>query len=110
MKSQLIGKDPDVGKDGRQEKGMTEDEIWHIFFTLSSVDGHLGCFHILAIGESNGNPLQYPCLENPMNRGAWWAAVHGVAQSWTHKERRRVSREGAFWAEGSAREKAWRAQ
>ena len=32
-------------------------------------------------GEGNGNPLQYSCLENPRNRGAWWAAVHGVAQS-----------------------------
>ena len=32
---------------------------------------------------SNGNPLQYSCLENPMDEGAWWAAVHGVAQSWT---------------------------
>ena len=32
-------------------------------------------------GEGNGNPLQYPCLENLMNRGAWWAAVHGVAKS-----------------------------
>ena len=29
-------------------------------------------------GEGNGNPLQYPCLENPMDRGAWWTAVHGV--------------------------------
>ena len=34
-------------------------------------------------GEGNGNPLQYSCLESPMDRGAWWAAVHGVAQSWT---------------------------
>ena len=34
-------------------------------------------------GEGNGNPLQYSCLENPMDRGAWWAAVHGVAKSWT---------------------------
>ena len=33
-------------------------------------------------GEANGNPLQYPCLENLMDRGAWWAAVHGVAKSW----------------------------
>ena len=31
----------------------------------------------------NGNPLQYSCLENPVDRGAWWAAVHRVAQSWT---------------------------
>ena len=32
-------------------------------------------------GEGNGTPLQYSCLENPMGRGAWWAAVHGVAKS-----------------------------
>ena len=31
----------------------------------------------------NGTPLQYSCLENPMEGGAWWAAVHGVAKSWT---------------------------
>ena len=35
------------------------------------------------IREGNGTPLQYSCLENPMGRGAWWAAVHGVAKSWT---------------------------
>ena len=34
-------------------------------------------------GEGNGNPLQYSCLENPVNRGAWWATVHGVTKSWT---------------------------
>ena len=34
-------------------------------------------------GEGNGNPLQYSCLENPMGGGAWWAAIHGVAQSRT---------------------------
>ena len=34
-------------------------------------------------GEGNGNPLQYSCLENYMDRGAWWAAVHGVAKSQT---------------------------
>ena len=32
-------------------------------------------------GEGNGNPLQYACLENPMDRGAWWATVHRVAES-----------------------------
>ena len=31
-------------------------------------------------GEGNGNPLQYSCLENPMDSGAWWATVHGVAR------------------------------
>ena len=34
-------------------------------------------------GEGNGSPLQYSCLENPMDRGAWQAAVHGVAESRT---------------------------
>ena len=34
-------------------------------------------------GEGNGNPLQYSCLENPMDRGAWWAMVHGIAKSQT---------------------------
>ena len=34
-------------------------------------------------GGGNGNPLQYSFLKNPMDRGAWWAIVHGVAKSWT---------------------------
>ena len=34
-------------------------------------------------GEGNGNPLQYSCLENPIDRRAWWAPVHGVTKSWT---------------------------
>ena len=34
-------------------------------------------------GEGNGNPVQYSCLENPMDRGAWWVTVHGVANSRT---------------------------
>ena len=88
--------------------------MYHNFFIHLSVDGHLGCFHVLAIvnsaawtmgymclfkfwfpqgrclgvgllghmvGEGNGTPLQYSCLENPMDRGAWWAAVHEVAKS-----------------------------
>ena len=37
----------------------------------------------LVIGEGNGNLLQYSCLENPVDEGTWWAAVHGVAKSWT---------------------------
>ena len=36
-----------------------------------------------SFGEGNGTPLQYSCLENPMDGGAWWAAVHGVAKSRT---------------------------
>ena len=34
-------------------------------------------------GEDNSTPLQYSCLENPMDGGTWWAAVHGVPESWT---------------------------
>ena len=37
----------------------------------------------LTFREGNGNPLQYSCLENPMDEGAWWAAVHGVTKSLT---------------------------
>ena len=40
-------------------------------------------FSLSRIGEGNGNPLQCSCLENPRDGGAWWAAVWGVAQSWT---------------------------
>ena len=50
--------------------------ILHIFQT------HIFSFYLyLCTGEGNGTPLQYSCLENPMDRGAWWAAVHGVAES-----------------------------
>ena len=43
------------------------------------------------IGKGNGNPLQYSCLENPRDAGAWWGAVHGVAQSRTQLKRRSSS-------------------
>ena len=42
---------------------------------------------VINSGEANGNPLQYSCLENPVDRGAWWAAAHGVAQSRTRLKR-----------------------
>ena len=52
--------------------------------------GWKGTVHIMALrrirlsdGEGNGNPLQCSCLENPRDGGAWWAAIYGVAQSWT---------------------------
>ena len=51
----------------------------YIYFRLHYI---LGYYKILN-GEGNGTPLQYSCLENPMDGGAWWAAVHGVAKSWT---------------------------
>ena len=52
---------------GRKESDTTEQ--LHFHFSLS------------CIGEGNGNPLQYSCLENPRDGGAWWADVYGVAQS-----------------------------
>ena len=57
----------------RQESDTTERLYFH--FSLS------------CIGEGNGNPLQCPCLENPRDRGAWWADVSGVAQSRTWLKR-----------------------
>ena len=44
-------------------------------------------FSLSCIGEGNGNPLQWSCLENPRNGGAWWAAVSGVAQNQTRLKR-----------------------
>ena len=41
----------------------------------------LWAYVLFRYGEGNGTPLQYSCLENPMDRGAWWAVVHGVARS-----------------------------
>ena len=58
---------------GRTELDTTER--LHFHFSLS------------CIGEGNGNPLQCSYLENPRDRGAWWAAISGVAQSWTRLKR-----------------------
>ena len=58
---------------GRSEWDTTER--LHFHFSLS------------CIGEGNGNPLQYSCLENPRDGGAWWAAICGVAQSRTRLKR-----------------------
>ena len=57
---------------GPTESDMTD---FHFHFSLSCT------------GEGNGNPLQYSCLENPRDGGAWRAAVYGVAQSWTRLKR-----------------------
>ena len=49
--------------------------------------GHNWVTSLSCIGEGNGNPLQCSCLENPRDGGAWWAAIHGVAQSRTRLKR-----------------------
>ena len=51
--------------------------------TLFSMSVSLFLLRYTYIGEGNGTPLQYSCLENPMDGGAWWAAVYGVAKSLT---------------------------
>ena len=55
-------------------------QIKWIHFCLFSSKEIVWAFRI---GEGDGTPLQYSCLENPMDRGAWWAAVHGATKSWT---------------------------
>ena len=73
--STLAWKIPWVEEPGRlQSMGSLKSdttERLHFYFSLS------------CIGEGNGNPLQCSCLEYPRNRGAWWAAIYGVTQSWT---------------------------
>ena len=78
----------------------SQTNFWSGFFLLAFVrylfhwfsDAHFSLFSppsevcvlqslVSDNGEGNGSPLQYSCLENPMNGGAWWAAVHGVAKS-----------------------------
>ena len=51
--------------------------------TRAALGQHIYQHIYMHAGEGNGSPLQYSCLENPMGGGAWWAAVHGVAKSWT---------------------------
>ena len=65
-------------EDGASGMGLASPQVtftFHFHFPLS------------CIGEGNGNPLQYSCLENPRDRGAWWAAIYGVAQSRTRLKR-----------------------
>ena len=54
-----------------------------LIIVVTLFSGYLFHSYSLSFGEGNGNPLQYSCLENPMDGGAWWAAVHGAAKSWT---------------------------
>ena len=54
---------------------------------VNTTEGPHFHFSLSCIGEGNGNPLQCSCLENPRDRGAWWAAVYGVAQSRTRLKR-----------------------
>ena len=87
-------------KKKRKEKGEFQQKSWWMVFShglkewkqvLFLLNTQLQWFpvHVLVIcrSEGNGTPLQYSCLENPMDGGAWWAAVHGVARSRTQLKR-----------------------
>ena len=117
MKNWLILKDSNAGENWRlEEKGTTKDEMvgWHQWLNghefeqalrVDDGQGILACcspwgreesdmterlhfhFSLSFIGERNGNPLQCSCLENPKDGRAWWAAIYGVAQSWTRLKR-----------------------
>ena len=70
-----------VGASGKEyacNAGVTDD--------LGSIPGSER-----SLGEGNGNPLQYSCLENPMDRGAWWVTVHGFAKSWTQLSEKKLN-------------------
>ena len=74
----LVGHSPS----GHKESDTTEQ--LHFHFSLS------------CIGEGNDNPLQCSCMENPRDGGDWWAAIYGVAQSWTRLKQLSSSSSKAF--------------
>ena len=100
---------------GHKELDTTERRQWHPTPGLLPGKSHgrrslVGCspwgcwesttterlhfpFSLSCIGEGNGNPLQCSCLENPRDRGAWWAVIYGVAQSQIRLKQRSSSRE-----------------
>ena len=84
--STLAWKIPWAEEPGRLQSTDTTEQL-HFHFSLS------------CIGEGNGNPLQYSCLENPRDRGAWWAAVYGVVQSRTRLKRLSSSSSCCFISE-----------
>ena len=75
--SVLAWRSPGMGESGGLPS-LGSHRVGHNWSDLAAAAAAV--FHV---GEGNGNPLQYSCLENPMNGGALWAAVHGVAKSWT---------------------------
>ena len=75
----------------RRGSGNRQVSIWILAQGSTNVAQILGValfapIILAKVGEGNGTPLQYSCLENPMDGGAWWAAVHGVTKSWDMTE------------------------
>ena len=83
----LVGLSPPSS--GHQSPPSSGHQSLPLTFTSSASDSKSFLFRLdcSIFGEGNGNPLQYSCLENPMDRGAWWAAVSEVAQSRTRLKR-----------------------
>ena len=65
------------------DHGKEESQLHHKYEILTFVIIILSILSHFKDPLGNGNPIQCSCLENPKNNGAWWAAVYGVAQSWT---------------------------
>ena len=74
-------------QDSEESFGFNYRNFYRPVFLSTHWLCHTLHYFLLAIavsnGEGNGSPVQYSCLENPMDRGAWWAAVHGIAKSQT---------------------------
>ena len=83
----VTGTGPEGGQWDQSVVFFLNLHIINFWNTPSNKIHDLGTYiYIYMFGEGNGNPLQYSCLENPVDGGAWWAAVHGVARSQTQPE------------------------
>ena len=85
---ELPGDRPDMGRYGREAgkpraTGGILTLLNEVYLGLQTFNPDLIPGSGRSPGEGNGNPLQYSCLENSMDRGTWWATVHGAAKSWT---------------------------
>ena len=89
MNIPVFCKGQDIRKPGDHALHVNQNCILSESFSISrSMSGPIILLKSMRyIGEGNGNPLQYSCLENPRDGGAWWAAVYGVAQSGTWLKR-----------------------
>ena len=96
--STLAWKIPWTEEPGRLQS-MGSLKVRHDWATSLSLS--LSC-----IGEGNGNPLQCSCLENPRDRGAWWAAIYGFAQSRTRLKR--LSSSSIGWKEATLKNDCWK--
>ena len=78
------------GERGLEFQGGRKDKLFFLsLHSLGLYNNKVSCLRTVSglrtVGEGNGTPLQYSCLENPMDGGAWKTAVHGVAKSWARQ-------------------------